>query len=102
MVVVGVQATGHHAHRGSALQVDQVEVVKVHIHLHPCLPLVLEEVILDQLNKVILVEMDLQMVDHILVPLTRAGGGGGGAGGTGGLVQHLNQMKVVVELDFKF
>ena len=66
------------------------------------LPLVLEEVILDQLNKVILVERDLQMVDHILVPLVEQVEEVVVLEAQELLVQHLNQMKVVVELDFRF
>tara|TARA_Y100001938_G_C8023970_1_gene396916 strand:- start:648 stop:950 length:303 start_codon:yes stop_codon:yes gene_type:complete len=100
MVVVGVQATVRLLR--VEVHMDQVEVVKVHIHLHPCLPLVLEEVILDQLNKVILVERDLQMVDHILVPLVEQVEEVVVLEAQELPVQHLNQMKVVVELDFKF
>jgi hypothetical protein len=85
------------------LLVDLVEVVKAHILLLHYLQLKLVVIILDQLNKVFLVERDPQMVDHILVQvfvtvvvevalvllvfLEQ--------------IQNLESLKVMVELDFK-
>jgi DNA integrity scanning protein DisA with diadenylate cyclase activity len=85
------------------LLVDLAEVVKAHILLLHYLQLKLVVVILDQLNKVFLVERDPQMVDHILVQvfvtvvvevvlvllvsLEQ--------------IQNLESLKVMVELDSK-
>tara|TARA_R100000030_G_scaffold39857_1_gene29884 strand:+ start:58 stop:564 length:507 start_codon:yes stop_codon:yes gene_type:complete len=83
------------------LLVDLAEVVKAHIVLLHYLRLKLVVVFLDQLNKVIPVGRDLQMVDHILVPLVEQVEEVVVLEVQDLPVHHLNLLKVLVELDFK-